>query len=436
MSDAQDIRAQRAQDQQDLELKKAQLTTQQFAAQNEQQRLRAGTQPMFKAGSQPEFNPTSGTYQQPAWDDKKQTYAMVDVPGVSPEAQQKQALESLKRNRAAAKEMMPPGTSDENLDYLAYTLSGMNPPPITKVTQMTGDAGKPFKGNDGLYYVKGKNADGTSVDIPMGPNYTPPAPKAPTSPTSQYANLLTKQILANRKQGPPLTNEEAAQLPALQQALDGPSIARMKAMAEYNAANRLFMATDPSTNMEIAVPISAGVAAFDQGTPFLAGAVSSPTGTEKSRQDFSNSGILQVNTMRNIIGRNSGMFGPGAGRLQNFVNWVGSNSPDAQRFRTAALILADHSAGLFGGRSVKTVDELKDTITAMKLTPEALLAGLDQDEMTFNALMNASGRLGPRTGGTGGAGGGQFVVIDPAGKPHRFDTQAQADNFRTLIRPK
>jgi hypothetical protein len=137
-------------------------------------------------------------------------------------------------------------------------------------------------------------------------------------------------------------------------------------------------------------------------------------GAEKNRQDFSNSGILQVNTMRDIIGRNGGLFGPGAGRLQNFVNWAGSNNPDAQRFRSAALILADHSAGVFGGRSVKTVDELKDTITAMKLTPEALLAGLDQDEMTFNALMGASGRLGaPRTGGgsggaggTGGAGGG------------------------------
>ena len=46
ISDAQDIRAQRARDQQDLELKKAQLTAQQFVAQAEQQRIRAGNQPV------------------------------------------------------------------------------------------------------------------------------------------------------------------------------------------------------------------------------------------------------------------------------------------------------------------------------------------------------------------------------------------------------
>ena len=183
MSDAQDIRAQRAQDQQDLELKKAQLTTQQFAAQNEQQRLRAGTQPMFKAGSQPEFNPTSGTYQQPAWDDKKQTYAMVDVPGITPDVQQKQTLDAFKRNRAAARDMMPPGTSDEALDYLAYTLSGMKPPPAKGAYHaLTGTAGQPRLAPDGKSYVRDMFDPSTNqtVEVPMPADYKPPEPKPGT----------------------------------------------------------------------------------------------------------------------------------------------------------------------------------------------------------------------------------------------------------------
>ena len=407
LSDAQDIRTARQQDAakfaQDQDLKQAQLTVQQLAAQSEQQRIRAGNQPLYKPGSQPEYSSDLGVMAQPVWTGEK--YELQPVPGDTPQQQEEYRIKSFAKNRSILQGILPPGTSDETLDYAAYTYGGMKPPPTHKFTPLPGAAGQAQIGPDGKSYViYGRDENEDIVSKPIDANFKPPV--KPLSPSAQYANLLTKQILANRKQGPPLTNEEAAQLPALQQALDGPGIARMKAMAEYNAANRLFMGTDPNTNMEIAVPISAGVAAFNRGTPLLAGAYSSPIGAEKNRQDFSNSGILQVNTMRDIIGRNGGLFGPGAGRLQNFVNWAGSNSPDAQRFRSAALILADHSAGVFGGRSVKTVDELKDTITSMKLTPEALLAGLDQDETTFKSLMGASGRLGaPQTGGTGSTGG-------------------------------
>lgn len=410
LSDAQDIRADRAKEAQDLELKQAQTVTQQMAAEGAQRQnaLAARDEQDRQIVRQQLGVPLrKGTGDDGAdytdyWTPQG-VKRVADTP--SGEARFKSYIDSLEK---AGIKLTP-----EQKEAVAPEFYGVKAPPAAKFTPLPGAAGQPQTGPDGKSYViYGKDESGNIVSKPTDANFKPPTKTL--SPNAQYANLLTKQILANRKQGPPLSNEEAAQLPALQQTLDGPGIARMKAMAEYNAANRLFMATDPNTNMETAVPISAGVAAFNRGAPFLAGAVSSPVGAEKNRQDFSNSGILQVNTMRDIIGRNDGLFGPVAGRLQDFVNWAGSNNPDAQRFRSAALILADHSAGVFGGRSVKTVDELKDTITAMKLTPEALLAGLDQDEMTFNALMGASGRLGaPRTGGgsggaggTGGAGGG------------------------------
>jgi hypothetical protein len=232
---------------------------------------------------------------------------------------------------------------------------------------------------------------------------TPKTQPHQLSPAVQYMNLTTKKILAEKKQGPPLTPEESAQLAAAEGALTLPGIARMQALAKYQAENNTALVTDDE-GLDVLATRAQAVHAAEGGHPMLSGKVGEPTGKEKDRQDFCDSALLQVNTMRDIIKRNKGLFGPGAGRVQEFAAWVGSSSPDAQRFRTSALILADHSAGVFGGRSVETVDELKDVITSMNLTPEALLAGLAQDEATFNKLRTATGRLpAPEATPTGGA---------------------------------
>lgn len=194
MSDAKDIRTAREQDAakfaQDQELSKAQMTVQQLAAQNEKQRLDAGTQPLLKAGTSPEFNPTAGTYQQPAWSPKKGTYEMVNVPGASPQELDKQQLDSFNRNRAAAKSMMPPGTSEENLDYLAYTLSGMKPPPAKGLYRsISGPAGLPQNpSGDGKTWVRPMFDPSTNqdVEIPIQ-DYKPPEPK-PGAPRPGVAN--------------------------------------------------------------------------------------------------------------------------------------------------------------------------------------------------------------------------------------------------------
>ena len=443
LSDAQDIRTARTQDAakfaQDQELAKARTAVEQFAGQEAQQRVRAGNMPMYKPGSQPEYSSALGAMAQPVWTGDK--WEMQRVPGDTPEEQSEYQLEAFKQNRAAAKSMMPPGTSDENLDYLAYTLSGMKPPPVTKVTQMSGDAGKTFKGNDGAYYVKGRNADGTSVDIPMGPNWNPPAPKS-GSPVAQFANLLTKQILANKKQGPPLTNEEAAQIPALQQALDGPGIARMKAMAEFNAANHLQIVTGDD-GQDIAIPVAAGIAAFNQGRPYGGSGIGSATGMDKKNSMLAQSAIQQVDRMQQILKADPSLTGPGKGQLTKLQMWLGNQDPDAQQFLISSLLGSEHGVAVFGGRNVHTINDLNKALGDMKTNPAALNAALDVVKETMQPWVTAGGRMvNPRAaagkGGTGGAAGGngQFVVIDPNNKPHRFDTQAQADNFRSLIKPK
>jgi hypothetical protein len=404
LSDAQDIRTQRTQDAakfaQDQELHKAQMTVQQLAAQSEQQRLRASTQPIFKEGTKPEFNPQSGTYQQPAWDDKKQSYSMVDVPGVSPQEQDKFQLESFNKNRTAAKSMMPPGTSDENLDYLAYTLSGMKPPPVTKVAQMTGDAGKPFKGNDGQYYVKGRNADGTSVDIPMGPNYNPPAVKPP-SPAVQFTNLTAKQILANQRKGPPLTPEESASLQAAAKELTLNGISTATARAVENARYGITNITDDS-GAEVAETRLNVANAAQSGTPYSSGTVGAPTAQDKKNQMLARSAISQINSMERVLAADPNLTGPGGGQLTKLQTWLGTNSPDSQQFLAAATFLSEHGVGVFGGRNIHSITDLQNLMGSLKTNPAALKAALEQARQTMQPWATAGGRLpGARGGNTG-----------------------------------
>jgi hypothetical protein len=258
------------------------------------------------------------------------------------------------------------------------------------LNNIPGAAGQPVKGQDGRYYRPMQQPDGSIVQEPMPPDWTPPAkqaqPKVGTVNGKPTWGTLTPNGWVDPQTQQPIPNFIPP--PNYAQIAIPLAEARAKASAKYGVQE----VTDEHGNL-VDVPRLNVIEAFNAGKGYSGKEISTPTGQEKTRQDFSKSGLMQVQTMRDIIKRNKELFGPGGGRVQDFAAWVGSNSPDAQRFRTAALILADHSAGVFGGRSVQTVDELKDTITSMHLNPDALLAGLDQDEKTFKSISGASGRL-------------------------------------------
>lgn len=203
LADAHALRLAQQQEQQQFAqesaLRDAQVTAQKLAAQGEEQRIKQGMRPIFLPGSKPEFNPVSGTYQQPAYLPDKQTTGLVDVAGVSPEAIAKYQLDSFKKNRAAAAQMLP-DASTEQLDYLAYTLSGLKPP-AAKFTPLAGPAGQPQLGPDGKTWgVYGRNADGAIVWNPVGQDYKPPAAKTnpyldwkaqnPNGTVEQYEAML------------------------------------------------------------------------------------------------------------------------------------------------------------------------------------------------------------------------------------------------------
>jgi hypothetical protein len=215
---------------------------------------------------------------------------------------------------------------------------------------------------------------------------------------------LTKQILASQKQGPPLTNEEAAQLRAERAALDEAGVARANAMAQANAANHLYLVTDPATGMEVAVPVAAGIAAYNQGQPFAAGNVSAPTGVDKRNQMLAASSIQQISRMEQILKTDPTLAGPGSGQLTKLQMLLGAQSPDAQEFLISSLLNSEHGVAVFGGRNIHTMQDLNNALGDMKTNPRALRGALEVMKETMIPWLTAGGRL-PEPGGTGAGAG-------------------------------
>lgn len=158
-----------------------------------------------------------------------------------------------------------------------------------------------------------------------------------------------------------------------------------------------------------------------------------PTSQERKVGDLAQSAVNQVHTMRQIIHAHPEIFGPVAGRTTSAEAWLGSQSPDAQKFLSASRYLADHSAGVFGSRSVEITKSLEQ-LTNPQSNPDALNAALDTAESTAQHFVNAgkvrtegdgdkrntpaAGSATPPKGATGKAKGsdGRMYWVDSSGK--------------------
>lgn len=394
LSDARDIRTARQQQIQDFAsdqaLKQAQLTAQKLAAQGEQQRQAQAAQPVLIG--EPQWDPTTHSNRVLTFDRGTGALALKDVPGIDPQAAAEARYQAARSDfkKVAGRDLTP--DEDQDLFFQSYGYK----PTTARVSQLTGDAGKPYKGNDGQYYVNAKDASGAIIQMPLGPNYNPPAPK-PTSPSSQYTNLLAKQILAAKKQGPPLTNEEAAQLTASRAALDEAGVARANAMAQAAAANNMIAATDES-GQDVLVTRAQARDAAANGQPFSAGVVGAPTATDKKNQMLAQSALTQINTMERVLATDPNLTGPGNGQFTKLQTWLGTNSDDAQQFLAAATFLSEHGVGVFGGRNIHSIQDLQNLMGGLKTNPSALKAALEQAKQTMLPWATAGGRLpGPKS---------------------------------------
>jgi len=114
-----------------------------------------------------------------------------------------------------------------------------------------------------------------------------------------------------------------------------------------------------------------------------------PTGTQRAKGNMAESADQQINDMKGIIDKRSDIFGPAAGRTTDFTVWLGSQDPDAQRFRAARTIAGDHLAGTFGGRSEAALSALDSAIGHFKDNPKAVAAGLDQLQEANHLFLKA-----------------------------------------------
>lgn len=113
-----------------------------------------------------------------------------------------------------------------------------------------------------------------------------------------------------------------------------------------------------------------------------------PTGQERNKGDLASSAHDQLADIKSIVQKRPDIFGPAAGRKTDFDVWLGSQDPDAQRFRAARTIAGDHLAGVFGGRSEAALHALDNAIGQFKDNPNAVIAGIDQLDKANNRFVD------------------------------------------------
>jgi hypothetical protein len=114
-----------------------------------------------------------------------------------------------------------------------------------------------------------------------------------------------------------------------------------------------------------------------------------PTGAQRTKGNMAESADQQIKDMKSIVAKRPDVFGPASGRVTDFNVWLGSQDPDAQRFRAARTIAGDHLAGTFGGRSETALKELDSAIGHFKDNPQAVTAGLNQLQEANHKFLEA-----------------------------------------------
>ncbi len=191
--------------------------------------------------------------------------------------------------------------------------------------------------------------------------------KAAQSEQAEATAALRKAQAAN----------EPAKVAIAQQRLQSAANTRAVAERRLTLSEAQFEMRAHGTQGGQALP---GAIETDQGTPVGTAFQQNvrPTGQERNKADLANSAHQQLTEMKSIVQGRPDIFGPAAGRKTDFTVWLGSQDPDAQRFRAARTIAGDHLAGVFGGRSEAALQALDAAIGHFKDNPAAVLSGLDQ----------------------------------------------------------
>ena len=283
----------------------------------------------------------------------------------------------------------PPGglTADEQHEANRIK-SNMDPKAGTektgseKATWLPGPDGQqhPFELKDGKY-VPVDTPEGVGAPVPKPAPVHAESPKVGISKGKNEYGVLTKEGWKNTRTGEIM-----------------PDFAPLPNYAQVAPTMRAAITVDPNDpNGAVYDSVQHAIkthAKSPQSNEYKAGA---PTAHDKTTQAFAQSGLDRLKEMRSIVNAHPEVFGPAAGRTMKASVWLGSQSPEAQKFQNDAQFLAEHSTAVFGGKAASTVEAMKNIMANPNTNPEALLAGFDSDESTLKDFINPGGRLtGPQ----------------------------------------
>lgn len=295
---------------------------------------------------------------------------------------QQEAQQTQKQAEDLIRQYVPKEQQAAALEDFARKQTGIN----ATLKNIPGAAGQPYQNADKQWVRAVMGANGP-VEQAMPPGWTPPAakpgqPKVGVSGGKNVYATLTPQGWVDAGTGKALADFRP--LPTYAQEAPG---LRAVQVVDPN---------DPGSTVYESIPEALKTRA--KGTQSVDYKLQMPTGQERGRAQLASSAREQLGDMVDLLNKRGDLFGPGAGHITNFTQWVGSQDPDAQRFKAAAQIAADHLAGVFGGRSQAALAAIYDVVGKNITNPAAAIAGIQQMDKAAQNIQRSGGGPAPKQG--------------------------------------
>lgn len=127
-----------------------------------------------------------------------------------------------------------------------------------------------------------------------------------------------------------------------------------------------------------------------------------PTTADRNRASLANIALDNISGIEDIVKRRSDLFGPGAGRVANVDQIIGSNDPDLVAVTNFAHNFSMANAGVHGSRSVQNVrDAVHDLLGDLHNGPQGIAGGLQANRVNLQHIID--GGKPPQAGSSASA---------------------------------
>jgi hypothetical protein len=141
-----------------------------------------------------------------------------------------------------------------------------------------------------------------------------------------------------------------------------------------------------------------------------------PVGAQRVASGRATSAIEQIEDAKQILKQRGDLFGPGAGRVTQLTQWLGSQDKEAQRLTAAVNTLSAHLQSAFGGTSAPQSQEIAKIAADFKHNPEASIAALEQYAKAAETIKGLGAYRTVGGGATPSSSGGKGAPAPKGGK--------------------